>query len=143
MSEISKDTLELNKDSVIDALKDVRDQIVGKNIVCITSGGNFDFERLPDIKERALRFEGLKKYFILRMPQRPGALKDFLNLLGPNDDITLFEYQKKHSREKGPVKIGIQLAHKSELQSLKQRMNKLGFNHEYINNQPEHLSYFV
>ena len=67
----------------IDALKDLRTEIAGKKVVCIASGGNFDFERLPDIKERALRFEGLKKYFILRMPQRPGALKDFLNLSGP------------------------------------------------------------
>ena len=113
-------------------------------VAIVLSGSNNDITRMEEIKERSLLHEKLKHYFLVSFPQRSGALKDFVNdVLGPNDDITLFEYQKKHSREKGPVKIGIQLAHKSELQSLKQRMNKLGFNHEYINNQPEHLSYFV
>ena len=116
----------------IDALKDVRDQIVGKNIVCITSGGNFDFERLPDIKERALRFEGLKKYYILRMPQRPGALKDFLNLLGPNDDIARFEYLKKSARNFGSVLLGIESGSVEGFNELCKRMKDNGFSYEDI-----------
>ncbi|KQV28171.1 threonine dehydratase [Rhizobium sp. Root1203] len=82
--------------------------IRGKTIVAIVSGGNFDFERLPDVKERAMRYAGLKKYFILRMPQRPGALRDFLNLLGTEDDIARFEYLKKTARNFGSVLIGIE-----------------------------------
>lgn len=93
----------------IDALKDFpRKEIRGKTIVAIVSGGNFDFERLPDVKERALRFEGLKKYFIIRFPQRPGALRDFLEMLGPDDDIARFEYLKKSARNFGSVLIGIE-----------------------------------
>ncbi|WP_372836002.1 threonine ammonia-lyase IlvA, partial [Puniceibacterium confluentis] len=74
----------------VDALKDLGQAIRGRTVVCVTSGGNFDFERLPEVKERAQRFSGVKKYFILRLPQRPGALKDFLNVLGPEDDIARF-----------------------------------------------------
>ncbi len=74
----------------------------------MTSGGNFDFERLPEVKERAQRFAGLKKYFLLRMPQRPGALRDFLGILGPDDDIARFEYLKKSARNFGTVLIGIE-----------------------------------
>ncbi|CAM5600501.1 threonine ammonia-lyase IlvA [Mesorhizobium sp. UC22_110] len=93
----------------IDALKDFpRKEIRGKTIVAVVSGGNFDFERLPDVKERALRFEGLKKYFIIRFPQRPGALRDFLEMLGPDDDIARFEYLKKSARNFGSVLIGIE-----------------------------------
>ncbi|QIO52163.1 threonine ammonia-lyase [Rhizobium leguminosarum bv. trifolii] len=82
--------------------------IRGKTIVAIVSGGNFDFERLPDVKERAMRYAGLKKYFILRLAQRPGALRDFLNLLGPDDDIARFEYLKKSARNFGSILIGIE-----------------------------------
>ncbi|HEY4193616.1 MAG TPA: threonine ammonia-lyase IlvA [Mesorhizobium sp.] len=93
----------------IDALKDfARKEIKGKTIVCVVSGGNFDFERLPDVKERALRFQRLKKYFIIRFPQRPGALRDFLEMLGPDDDIARFEYLKKSARNFGSVLIGIE-----------------------------------
>ncbi|MBY3196111.1 threonine ammonia-lyase [Rhizobium laguerreae] len=80
----------------------------GKTIVAVVSGGNFDFERLPDVKERAMRYAGLKKYFILRLAQRPGALRDFLNLLGPDDDIARFEYLKKSARNFGSILIGIE-----------------------------------
>ncbi len=82
--------------------------LAGRNIVAVVSGGNFDFERLPDVKERALRFQRLKKYFIIRFPQRPGALRDFLQMLGPDDDITRFEYLKKSARNFGSVLIGIE-----------------------------------
>lgn len=92
----------------VDVLPELAEDIRGKTVVCVTSGGNFDFERLPEVKERAQRFAGLKKYFILRMPQRPGALREFLNLLGPDDDITRFEYLKKSARNFGSVLIGIE-----------------------------------
>jgi threonine dehydratase len=93
----------------IDALKDLPpERMKGKTIICVVSGGNFDFERLPDVKERALRFEGVKKYFVIRFPQRPGALRDFLEMLGPDDDIARFEYLKKSARNFGAVLIGIE-----------------------------------
>ncbi len=92
----------------VDVLPELADEIRGKTVVCVTSGGNFDFERLPEVKERAQRFSGLKKYFILRMPQRPGALREFLAMLGPGDDITRFEYLKKSARNFGSVLIGIE-----------------------------------
>jgi len=91
----------------IDGLQDIKD-IAGKTVVAVVSGGNFDFERLPDVKERALRWAGLKKYFIVQLPQRPGALKDFLSILGPDDDIARFEYLKKSARNFGSVLIGIE-----------------------------------
>jgi threonine dehydratase len=92
----------------VDVLPALADTIRGRSVVCVTSGGNFDFERLPEVKERAMRHAGLKKYFILRMPQRPGALREFLNLLGPDDDIARFEYLKKSARNFGSVLIGIE-----------------------------------
>lgn len=92
----------------IDALSDLAPEIEGRRVVCVTSGGNFDFERLPEVRERAQRFSGLKKYLVLRMPQRPGALRDFLELLGPEDDISRFEYLKKSARNFGSVLIGIE-----------------------------------
>lgn len=92
----------------VDALPELAETIRGKTVVCVTSGGNFDFERLPEVKERAQRFSGLKKYFVLRMPQRPGALREFLSMLGPEDDISRFEYLKKSARNFGSVLIGIE-----------------------------------
>jgi threonine dehydratase len=84
------------------------DRLAGKSVVAVVSGGNFDFERLPDVKERAMRYAGTKKYFILRLAQRPGALRDFLSLLGPDDDIARFEYLKKSARNFGSILIGIE-----------------------------------
>ena len=117
----------------IDALKDLKaSELIGKKIVCVVSGGNFDFERLPDVKERALRVTGLKKYVILRLPQRPGALKDFLNLLGPDDDISRFEYLKKSARNFGSVLIGIETTTASNFEKLFNRMTESGFTFEDI-----------
>jgi len=106
----------------VDVLGHLADDIRGKTVVCITSGGNFDFERLPEVKERAQRFAGLKKYFILRMPQRPGALRDFLGLLGPGDDIARFEYLKKTARNFGSVLIGIETTDPANFPALFARM---------------------
>ena len=111
----------------VDALADIAEEIRGKRVVCITSGGNFDFERLPEVKERAQRFSGVKKYFILRLPQRPGALRDFLEMLGPDDDITRFEYLKKSARNFGSVLIGIETKDAANFGALFQRMDDAGF----------------
>lgn len=119
----------------IDALADL-DGIAGQSVVCIVSGGNFDFERLPEVKERAQRFAGLKKYFILRMPQRPGALRDFLQLLGPDDDISRFEYLKKSARNFGSVLIGIETTDPANLASLKERIDRAGFTCRDITGDP-------
>ncbi|OAP42480.1 threonine dehydratase [Sinorhizobium glycinis] len=104
----------------------------GKTLVAVVSGGNFDFERLPDVKERAMRHAGLKKYFILRMAQRPGALRDFLNLLGEEDDIARFEYLKKSARNFGSVLIGIETKHAENFPLLKQRFDAAGLRYQDI-----------
>ena len=111
----------------IDVLKRLpKKQIVGKTIVCVVSGGNFDFERLPEVKERALKFSGLKKYYILQFPQRPGALKDFLFMLGPEDDIARFEYLKKSARNFGSVLIGIESAKPENFDALTHKLDAAG-----------------
>ncbi|NSX53564.1 threonine ammonia-lyase IlvA [Parasulfitobacter algicola] len=111
----------------IDALSDLKSEIQGKKVVCLTSGGNFDFERLPEVKERAQRYLGLKKYFILRLPQRPGALKEFLSILGPDDDIARFEYLKKSARNFGSVLIGIETKNADNFMKLEDKLEKAGF----------------
>ena len=110
----------------VDVLPELADVIRGRTVVCVTSGGNFDFERLPEVKERAQRYAGLKKYFILRMPQRPGALREFLNLLGPDDDITRFEYLKKSARNFGSVLIGIETRDAGGFRQFTDRMDAAG-----------------
>jgi threonine dehydratase len=110
----------------LDALKDIKDKIKGKTVVCVSSGGNFDFERLPEVKERAQRYAGVKKYFILRLPQRPGALKDFLGLLGPYDDIARFEYLKKSARNFGTVLLGIETSKPENFALLSERLESAG-----------------
>lgn len=111
----------------IDALKRLpKKQIKGKTIVCVASGGNFDFERLPEVKERALKFAGLKKYYILQFPQRPGALKDFLLMLNPEDDIARFEYLKKSARNFGSVLIGIETTKSENFSKLTKKLDANG-----------------
>jgi threonine dehydratase len=110
----------------VDVLPELAEVIRGKTVVCVTSGGNFDFERLPEVKERAQRYSGLKKYFILRMPQRPGALREFLNMLGPEDDITRFEYLKKSARNFGSVLIGIETKQADGFRQFTDRMDAAG-----------------
>ena len=110
----------------LDALKDLKVEISGKTVVCVSSGGNFDFERLPEVKERAQRYSGVKKYFILRLPQRPGALKEFLGLLGPDDDISRFEYLKKSARNFGTVLLGLETTTPENFVSLSERLGNAG-----------------
>ncbi|MEM6372075.1 MAG: threonine ammonia-lyase IlvA [Pseudomonadota bacterium] len=126
----------------IDALKDMAGQIAGQTVVCVASGGNFDFERLPEVKERAQRYSGLKKYFILRMPQRPGALKDFLGMLGPQDDIARFEYMKKSARNFGSVLIGIETQQPENFDRLLRALDAGGFSYTDITND-DTLAQFV
>ncbi len=115
----------------VDVLDDLGD-LSGKTVVCVCSGGNFDFERLPDVKERAQRFAGKKKYLVLRMPQRPGALRDFLQLLGPDDDIARFEYLKKSARNFGSILIGIESSRPENLTTMLQRLDQAGFTYRDI-----------
>ena len=109
-----------------------REELAGRNVVAVVSGGNFDFERLPDVKERAMRYSGVKKYFILRLPQRPGALRDFLNLLGPDDDISRFEYLKKTARNFGSILIGIETKRPENFEELIARFEQAGMGFEDI-----------
>jgi len=116
----------------VDVLPVLTADIAGKTVVCVTSGGNFDFERLPEVKERAQRYSGLKKYVILRMPQRPGALREFLMMLGPDDDIARFEYLKKSARNFGSVLIGIETKASANFQQLFANMEAAGFSYRDI-----------
>ncbi|WP_062762112.1 threonine ammonia-lyase IlvA [Falsirhodobacter sp. alg1] len=127
----------------IDALDDVADQIAGKTVVCVVSGGNFDFERLPEVKERAQRFMGRKKYFILRMPQRPGALRDFLMILGPDDDIARFEYMKKSARNFGSILIGIETTDPANFERLFAEMEVQGFGYRDITHDATLAEYLI
>jgi threonine dehydratase len=117
--------------------------ITGKTVVCVIGGGNNDITRTAEIQERALLFAGLKHYFIVEFPQRAGALHDFLNLLGPEDDITHFEYTKKHNRAMGPALVGIQLKKPEDLKALLTRMDDGGIQYQAINDQPMLFEMFV
>ncbi|MFV9509707.1 threonine ammonia-lyase IlvA [Tepidibacillus sp. LV47] len=118
----------------IAALDFYQDQIKGKNVVCILSGGNNDIDRMQEIKERSLIYEGLKHYFIINFPQRAGALREFIDeVLGVNDDITRFEYTKKNNKDNGPALVGIELKNKEDYHALIDRMNKKGVSYIEIN----------
>ncbi len=119
------------------ALRMYQDKIRGKNVVCVLSGGNNDIERMPDIKERSLIYEGLKYYFMVSFPQRSGALKEFVNdVLGPDDDITSFTYTKKNNKESGPALVGIELKQPEDYQPLLDRMEQFGIKFSVINDDP-------
>lgn len=128
----------------VSALRKYQDQIKGKRAVCILSGSNNDITRTEEIKERSLLYEGLKHYFIIRFPQRAGALKQFVNnVLSPLDDITHFEYSKKTSRERGPAVVGIEIKTRDEFVPLITRMENNGFIYEYLNDKPDLFQYLV
>jgi len=128
----------------ITALRYYQQQIKGKNVVCLVSGSNNDITRTEEIKERSLLFEGLKHYFIVRFPQRAGALREFLeHVLGPNDDITHFEYSKKNNREKGPALVGIEIQKPENLQALLDRMKSRKFAYEYLNENSDLFQYLI
>ncbi len=128
----------------ISALDYYRDEIKGKNVVCVVSGSNNDIVRMEDIKERSLLYEGLKHYFVVRFPQRAGALHNFVtNVLGPHDDITYFEYKKKTNREKGPVLIGIELQNPDDFAALTERMLANNIDYQYLNANPTLFEFLI
>lgn len=128
----------------IAALDQYAYQLKGKRIVCIVSGGNNDIDRMQEIKERSLLFEGLKHYFIVRFAQRPGALKEFVNhILGPTDDIVRFEFIQKHNKETGPALIGIEVKASEDFASLIQRMDANQLNYTLVNQNENLFEYLV
>lgn len=128
----------------IAALDEYADKIAGKNVVCIVSGSNNDIDRMQEIKERSLQYEGLKHYFLLRFAQRPGALKEFVSeVLGPNDDITRFEYIQKHNKETGPALVGIELKSREDYEHLLARLNARHFNYTELNKNDDLFGYLV
>jgi threonine dehydratase len=128
----------------IAALDQYADHIKGKKVVCILSGGNNDIDRMQEIKERSLLYEGLKHYFILRFAQRPGALKEFVNhILGPTDDIVRFEFIQKHNKETGPALIGIEIKSADDFRSLIYRMDEHKLNYTLLNQDENLFEYLV
>ncbi len=125
-------------------LEAIKDRIIGKNVVCILSGGNNDIDRMPEIKERSLQYEGLKHYFLVNFAQRPGALKEFVtNVLSPTDDITRFEYMQKTNKESGPALVGIELQHRSHADDLRARMRKFHVDAVEINKDDKLFGYLI
>ncbi len=128
----------------IAALDFYKEQIKGKNVVCIISGGNNDITRTEDIKERSLLYEGLKHYFIINFPQRAGALRDFLNqVLNDHCDISYFTYIRKNNRENGPAMIGLELKEKGDYDALIQRMKDNNIQFQTVNDKPMLYEMFV
>ena len=128
----------------IAALDDYAEAIKGKTVVCIVSGSNNDIDRMQEIKERSLQYEGLKHYFLIRFAQRPGALREFLNhVLGPGDDITRFEYMQKHNKETGHALVGIELRAKEDYQALLINLEKYQITYTELNKNDTLFSYLV
>src|SRR5882757_4215891 len=128
----------------IAALDDYADAIKGKTVVCIISGSNNDIDRMPEIKERSLQYEGLKHYFLIRFAQRPGALKEFVNnVLGPHDDITRFEYMQKTNKETGHALVGIELRAKEDYEALLKNMEQYQISYTELNKNDTLFGYLV
>ena len=128
----------------ITALDTFAKEIKGKNVVCVVSGSNNDITRTAEIKEKALLYAGLKHYFIVPFPQRAGALKQFVaKVLGPDDDITHFEYSKKHHRENGPAVVGIELKDSKDFLPLVERMKENKFYGQYLNDNPDLFQFLI
>ncbi len=128
----------------IAALDDFAEEIRGKNVVCIVSGSNNDIDRMPEIKERSLQYQGLKHYLLVNFAQRPGALKEFVNeVLGPSDDITRFEYMQKTNKESGPALIGIEVKSPDDYDRLLQNLARLHMSYTELNKDDTLFSYLV
>ncbi len=128
----------------IAALDDFANEIKGKNVVCIVSGSNNDIERMQEIKERSLQYEGLKHYFMISFAQRPGALKEFVNnVLGPTDDITRFEYMQKTNKENGPALVGVELQSRSDYDLLLKKMKESNIGFNEINKNDQLFGYLI
>ena len=128
----------------IAALDDYAAEIKGKKVVCVVSGSNNDIDRMQEIKERSLQYEGLKHYFLISFVQRPGALKEFVNhVLGPHDDITRFEYMQKHNKEAGPALVGVELKSRSDYDVLMKKMDQYHINYTDLNKNDHLFGYLV
>jgi threonine dehydratase len=128
----------------VSAISDFVKEVKGKNVVCVVSGGNNDIDRMQEIKERSLQYEGLKHYFLIRFAQRPGALKIFVNdVLGPDDDITRFEYIQKHNKETGPALVGIELKRKNDYDLLLANLKKFNFSFTELKKDDDMFGYVV
>ena len=128
----------------IAALDAYAEEIKGKNVVCIVSGSNNDIDRMQEIKERSLQYEGLKHYFLINFAQRPGALKEFVNnVLGPTDDITRFEYMQKNNKEAGPALVGVELLSKDDYEKLLLNLNKYQINFTELSKDNTLFGYLV
>lgn len=128
----------------ITALDHYKNEIEGKTVVCILSGGNNDIDRMQEIKERSLHYEGLKHHFLITFAQRPGALKEFVNnVLGPTDDITRFEYMQKHNKETGPALVGIELKSKEDYKSLMHKFREFNINFTELSKDTNLFGYLV
>lgn len=126
------------------ALDFYKEKIKGKNVVCIISGSNNDITRTEEIRERSLLYEGLKHYFLIQFPQRLGALKEFVNdVLGPNDDITYFQFSKKNNRESGPAVVGIELKNKNDFLKIEELLTCRKFKFQYLNNNSDLFTYLI
>jgi threonine dehydratase len=125
----------------IAALDFLKDEIAGKNVVCLVSGGNNDITRTEEIKERSMLYEGLKHYFTIVFPQRAGALRNFVTeILGPTDDIVLFEYAKRTNREEGPALVGLEVKKREDFDEVMKRMKAHNINFQYLNERPDLFS---
>ena len=128
----------------IAALDFIANEIKGKTIVCVVSGSNNDIERTEEIKERSLIYEGLKHYFMIQFPQRPGALREFVNeVLNESDDITYFQFIKKNNRDVGPVVVGLEVKNENDIASVKLKMNEKGFQFQYLNEKEPLLALLI
>jgi threonine dehydratase len=126
------------------ALDSIVKEIKGKTVICVISGGNNDLLRYPEILEKSLVYQGRKHYFLIDFAQKPGQLKQFVNhVLGPTDDIALFEYIKKNNKEKGPALVGIELKDKKDLARILSQMQKFGFNYKILDNKELLYNYLV
>jgi len=142
-----------NKDAIVvepagalslSALDQFSEEIKGKNVVCVISGSNNDITRTAEIKERALLYANLKHYFIVKFPQRAGALRDFVvDILGPTDDITHFEYTKKANRENEVAVVGLELKSPKDLEPLITKMKRHNFYGDYLNDKPDLFQFLV
>lgn len=118
----------------ISALQFYAEEIKGKRVVCIVSGSNNDITRMEEIREKSLIYEGLKHYFIVRFPQRSGAILSFIrDIIGPTDDLVYIQYIRKTNKEEGPALIGIEVAAKEDFRALMRRMEANNVSYEYIN----------
>ena len=128
----------------IAALDFYKQQIKGKNVVCVVSGSNNDITRTEEIKERSLLYEGLKHYFIVNFPQRPGALKEFVNnVLGPEDDITYFQFSKKNNRESGPAVVGVELKDQNDFSKIESQLKDRKINYQYLNDDADLFTHLI